>query len=170
MLLNAHMPERVIVYSNIDRATIQSDFKPGVEGVNYSLNAAGTELTKVGGAADSSRCFEVTGKPRPGGKYFMRFKRNGPPGSYYITLLISMDLVTPNNQLAWSTPQYAPDVWHTVKIEHVSGTTYRYLIDDAQLYQGPATHLTFYGHTNVTKIEVDCGQQGAALPEGYTWL
>lgn len=170
MLLNAHMPERLLAFSKIDKTTIQADFVLGTEGVNYSLNAAGTELTKLGGGASSGRCFEVTGKPRPGGKYYMRFKRNGPVSSYYITLLISMDLVKSNNQLAWSGEQYTPDVWHTVKIEHVGGGNYRYLINDVQLYQGPATHLSFYGHTSVTKIEVDCGQQGAELPDGYTWL
>lgn len=172
MLLNAHMPDIKVVlnFSKIDKATVQADFKPAVLGTHYSLNAEETEMTKLGGGASSGRCFEVTGRPRTGEKCYMRFKRNGGPGSYYITLLISDTLVNANNQLAWSGEQYAPNVWHEVKIEHVSGSTYRYLINGNVLYTGTATHLSFYCHTDITKIEVDCGQQGAALPSGYVWL
>lgn len=170
MLLNVLSAPAPVPRSIIDVAAIQADFGPAVAGVHYTLSADGTALTKVGGGASSGRCFEVTGKPRPGGKYFMRFKRNGTPGSYYITLLVSAALVSANNQLAWSSEQYAPDVWHEVKIEHVSGTTYKFLINGNVLYTGPATHLSFYGHTSVTKIEVDCGQSGIEPPAGYTWL
>lgn len=151
--------------SVIDKATIQKDLKLAAPS-DYTLSQGDTLLTKVGGGSSSSRSFEVTGKPRPG-KFFMRVKYNG---SNYAVILISPELVNANNQLAWTSGSLPANVWHEVKVEHISGETYRYSVNNVQLYQGTAQHITFYGHTSVTQIEVDTGQYGVQLPAGFAWL
>lgn len=149
----------------IDKATIQKDLKLAAP-TDYTLSQGDTILTKVGGGASSSRCFEVTGKPRPG-KFFMRVRYNG---SNYAVVLISTGLVTSNNQVAWTSGSLAANVWHEIKVEHISGETYRYTVNGTQLYQGTAQNLSFYGHTTVTQIEVDTGQSGITPPTGFAWL
>lgn len=157
------------VLSSIDKSTIQADFKPAVYGTQYTLSTDEKSLTKVGAADSSSRCFEVTGKGRPGAKCYMRFRRNGTAAGY-ICLAVSTGLITPDNQVAWSTVQYAANTWVEIKIEHISGNIYSYVIGGSELYRGTATRLTFYGHTSVTTIDVDVGQMGTTLPDGYVWL
>ena len=155
------------IWSTIDLSTVQADFKPAVLGTNYELSEGNTKLTRIGSAGSSSRCFEVTGKPRPNAKCFVRVKFNA---SSYAVILISSSMVTANNQLAWTTVTLAADVWHEVKVEHVSGNTYKYTVNGSVLYQGTATHLTFYGHSSVNQISIDAGQQGFTLPAGFEWL
>lgn len=149
----------------IDKATIQKDFKLAAP-TDYTLSQGDTILTKVGGPAGSSRCFEVTGKPRPG-KFFMRVRFNG---SNYSVVTVSTGLVNANNQVAWTSGSMAANVWHEIKVEHISGETYRYTVNGTQLYQGTAQNLTFYGHTSVAQIEVDTGQSGITPPAGFAWL
>lgn len=152
--------------STIDRATIQSEFREALPG-EYTLSADERTLTKIGTTDTSSRSFEVTGKPRPNTKCFMRVRFNGSP---YPVITISNGLVKANNQVAWTIGSLAANVWHEVKVEHVSGNTYKYTVNGSVLYTGTATNLTFYSHTNVMVTEVDTGQLGTALPAGFVWL
>lgn len=168
MLLMIQNPPVPPARSKVDVTTVQADFKAAIPGTHYNLNADGTVLTKIGAGDSSSRCFEVTGKPRPGGKYFMRLKVG--PGSNYAVVLISNGLVNANNQLAWTSGSLAPNVWHEIRVEHISGSTYRYTVDSTVMFTGVAANLTFYGHTGVSVFEVDCGQSGIEPPAGYTWL
>lgn len=163
------MPSQAVpMVSTIDKTTVQADFKAANIGSQYTLSADETVMTKVGAADSSSRCFEVTGRPRPG-KQFMRVMFNGTVAGYSC-IAISTGLITADNQVAWTVAIPAPNVWHEIKIEEVSAGTYKYSIDGNVLYQGTATRLTFYGHTTVTQISVDTGQLGTALPAGFVWL
>lgn len=152
-------------YSTIDRTTIQADFAPALPS-QYTLEDGDTTLIKIGAASASSRCFEVTGRPRPG-KFFMRVKFNA---TIYSVITISVGLVSTTDQVAWTKGSLAGGAWHEIKIEHVSGNTYLYKVNDVVLYQGTASHMTFYGHSDVTRIEVDTGQRGSILPIGYEWF
>ena len=166
MLLTAQTIPAAPIWSTIDLSTVQADFKPAVLGTNCALSEGNTKLTRIGSAGSSSRCFEVTGKPRPNAKCFVRVKFNA---SSYAVILISSSLVTANNQLAWTTVTLAADVWHEVRVEHVSGDTYKFSVNGNNFYTGTAKNLTFYGHTNVTEMEFDVGQLGTALPAGFAW-
>jgi hypothetical protein len=152
--------------STIDKSTIRAEFRPAVAS-EYKLSADERSLTKIGNKDTSSRSFEVTGKPRPNTKCFMRVRFNGSP---YPVITISNGLVKANNQLAWTIGSLAANVWHEVKVEHVSGDTYKYSVNGSVLYTGTAANLTFYSHTNVTLTEIDTGQLGTALPAGFVWL
>lgn len=151
-------------YSTIDRTTIQTDFTPSLPS-QYTLENGDTILNKVGADPATSRCFEITGKPRPG-KFFMRVKFNA---TIYSVITISVGLVSASDQVAWTKGSLAGGVWHEIKIEHVSGNTYLYKVNEVVLYQGTAQHLTFYGHSDVTRIEIDTGHRGGILPIGYAW-
>ena len=164
MLVNVQS-YRIEEFSAIDINTIQANFKLATES-QYQLLNGGRTLKKVGGVAGDSRMCEVTGKPRPG-KFFMRVKFNGTGN--YSTIAVSTGLITPNNQVAWTSGSLAGNVWHEVRIEHVSGETYKYTVNGSPLYQGTAKNLTFYGHSSVTEIAFDTGQEGAALPAGFAW-
>jgi hypothetical protein len=150
--------------SAIDVNTIQANFKLATPS-QYELSKGGTLLRKIGGASNESRSCEMLSKPRPG-KFFMRFKPNGPN---YSTILISNGLVNANNQLAWTSGSLAGNVWHEIRIEHVSGETYKFTVNGTVLYQGTAKNLSFYGHTYVTEMEFDLGQLGTVLPAGFEW-
>lgn len=164
MLLSVQSYNAPRVLSTIDVNTIQANFKLATPD-QYALDKGGTLLRKVGGAASDSRSCEVLGKPRPG-KFFMRVKFNGPS---YSVITISNGLVSPNNQVAWTTGSLAANVWHAIRIEHVSGDTYKFTVNSTVLYQGTAKNLTFYGHSAVTEMEFDLGQLGTALPAGFEW-
>lgn len=56
-----------------------------------------------------------------------------------------------------------------VHIEHVSGDTYKFSINNKLLYTGTAKYLTFYMHTAPSVMEFDVGQLGTQLPAGYQW-
>ena len=154
------------VFSKIDKATILSSFKPAAQS-EYVLSDDERTLTKIGPADSSSRSFEVTGKPRPGAKCFMRVKVNGPS---YSVIVISPELITATNHVAWTTGSLPANVWIDVKVEHVSGQTYKYTVGGTVLYTGTAQHMAFYGHSAVTQISVDTGQLGSPLPAGFEWL
>lgn len=153
-------------FSKIDKATILSSFKPAAQS-EYVLSDDERTLTKIGPTDTSSRSFEVTGKPRPGAKCFMRVKVNGPS---YSVIVISPELITATNHVAWTIGSLPANVWIDVKVEHVSGNTYKYTVNGSVLYTGTATNMTFYSHTNVTLTEIDTGQLGTALPAGFVWL
>ena len=151
--------------SFIDVNTIQVNFKLA-HASQYEVTNNGTKLRKIGGAPSDSRSCELSSKPRPG-KFFARVKFNND--GMYSTILISNGLVKANNQLAWTYGSLAGNVWHEVRIEHVSGDTYKFSVNGNNFYTGTAKNLTFYGHTNVTEIEFDVGQLGTALPDGFAW-
>lgn len=164
-----HAPMQMVATpttSTIDKSTIRAEFRPAVAS-EYKLSADERSLTKIGALNTSSRSFEVTGKPRPNTKCFMRVRFNGSP---YPVIAISNGLITASNQVAWTLGSLAANVWHEVKVEHVSGDTYKYSVNGSVLYTGTATNLTFYSHTNVTLTEIDTGQLGTALPAGFVWL
>lgn len=164
-----HAPMQMVATpttSTIDKSTIRAEFRPAVAS-EYKLSADERSLTKIGALDTSSRSFEVTGKPRPNTKCFMRVRFNGSP---YPVIAISNGLITASNQVAWTIGSLAANVWHEVKVEHVSGDTYKYSVNGSVLYTGTATNLTFYSHTNVKLTEIDTGQLGTALPAGFVWL
>lgn len=151
--------------SFIDVNTIQVNFKLAHVS-QYEVTNNGTKLRKIGGVPSDSRSCELSGKPRPG-KFFARVKFNND-GTYSV-ITISNGLVKANNQIAWTNGSLAGNVWHEVRIEHVSGDTYKFSVNGNHLYTGTAKNLTFYCHTNVTEIEFDVGQLGTALPAGFAW-
>ena len=151
--------------SFIDVNTIQVNFKLA-HASQYDVTNNGTKLRKIGGAPADSRSCELISKPRPG-KFFARVKFNND--GRYSTILISNGLVKANNQIAWTYGSLAGNVWHEVRIEHVSGDTYKFSVNGSNLYTGTAKNLTFYGHSNVTEMEFDVGQLGTALPDGFAW-
>jgi len=164
MLVNVQSYQ-VVERSFIDVNTIQTNFKLAHPS-QYELVNSGTKLRKIGGASSDSRSCELSGKPRPG-KFFARVKFNND--GMYSTILISNGLVSANNQIAWTVGSLAGNVWHEVRVEHVSGDTYKFSVNGNAFYTGTAKNLTFYGHTNVTEIEFDVGQLGTALPDGFAW-
>ena len=95
MLLTVQSVRPAPVFSKIDKATILSSFKPAAQS-EYVLSDDERTLTKIGPADSSSRSFEVTGKPRPGAKCFMRVKVNG---SSYSVIVISPELITATNHV-----------------------------------------------------------------------
>lgn len=124
MLLTVPSVRPAPVFSKIDKATILSSFKPAAQS-EYVLSDDERTLTKIGPADSLSRSFEVTGKPRPGAKCFMRVKVNG---SSYSVIVISPELITATNHVAWTTGSLPANVWIVVKVEHVSGQTYKYTV------------------------------------------
>lgn len=162
MLLTAQSVRPAPVFSKIDKATILSSFKPAAQS-EYVLSDDERTLTKIGPTDTSSRSFEVTGKPRPGASV----KVNGPS---YSVIVISPELMTATNHAAWTTGSLPANVWIDVKVEHVSGQTYKYTVGGTVLYTGTAQHMAFYGHSSVTQISVDTGQLGSPLPAGFEWL
>lgn len=150
-------------YSTIDKTRILTDFKPALP-AEYTLTEGDTVFNKVGGPTSSSRSFEVTARPRPG-KFVMKVRFNNLGGGYGI-VMITQGLA--GEQVGY-TNNLPANTWNEIKIEHVSGNIYRYLVNGSSIYQGVATNLTFYGHTGVTKMEIDTGQLGSALPAGYLW-
>ena len=164
MLVNMQNTQ-IVERTSIDKNTIQVNFRPA-DPLKYELLNDGTKLRKINGPASESRSCELLAKPRPG-KFFTRVKFNND--GMYSTILISNGLVSADNQLAWTFGSLAGNVWHEVRIEHVSGETYKFSVNGNQLYQGTAKNLTFYGHTNVTEIEFDVGQYGTPLPVGFAW-
>lgn len=164
MLINIQT-QQIVERSFIDVNTVQTNFKLAHPS-QYELVNNGTKLRKIGGVPSDSRSCELSGKPRPG-KFFARVKFNND--GMYSTILISNGLVGANNQIAWTNGSLAGNVWHEVRIEHVSGDTYKFSVNGNAFYQGTAKNLSFYGHSNVTEIEFDVGQLGTALPDGFAW-
>ena len=153
----------------IDVFSIRSNFKPADPDM-YRIGTGGAALLKVKGLPQDSLSCELTAKPRPG-KWYARVRfNNGHPelGGHYCIAVISSGPLTADNQLAW-TATLRLDVWHDVRIEHVSGDTYKFSISNKLIYTGTSKYLTFYMHTSPTAMEFDVGQLGTQLPAGYQW-
>ena len=109
----------------------------------------------------------ATGKPRKG-KYMLRVKFSGTGTSYCaIVPLSSYSLagrITYRDTLAINT-------WHTIRVDTGSDNVRRVYVNGTLLTANASViDIGLYVMNGINKFEIDAGQLGSPLLDGYEWL
>lgn len=158
---NARMPD----YSVLDPTTIMRNW----------INEGPTAKSRIGDFGRSITNLEKTttlmccavGKPRLG-KYMMRVKFTGS-GTYYCAV-VALSSYSLAGRIAY-TDYLALNTWHTVKVEMgADGLCKVYVNSTLTCSSKLVKDVGLYVFNNIDKVEIDAGQLGSPLLDGYEWL
>ena len=147
--------------SIIDSTTLRRNWSAGVNPASYSMSADKRRLTNLD--PTTNLMCSVTGKPRAG-KLMLRIRYTGT-GYRAVVALSAYSLA---GRLAWR-DGFAANVWYTVRIEHLGGSTFAFYIGTVLIYSGSAAIDIGFYFGGSAEVELDTGQMGTPLPAGYEW-
>lgn len=101
------------------------------------------------------------------GNLFFRFKFTGASADYNF---FSFNRASDRVRL-WFASKVAINVWHTIRVDTGSDNVRRVYVNGALLYSGAnVIDIGLYVKDGIDKFEIDAGQLGSPLLEGYEWL
>lgn len=107
------------------------------------------------------------GKPRKG-KYMVRVKFTGS-GTYYCAI-VPLSAYSLAGRITYR-DTLPLNVWHTVRIDTGDDNVRRVYVNDVLLTANASMiDIGFYVLNNIDRFEIDAGQLGSSLLDGYEWL
>lgn len=151
-------------FSTLDVTTLRREWGAPVNPATYTLDNWGFSLLNKD--QTTTLMCSVTGKPRPG-NYMLRVRFLGS-GTYY-SAVIALSSYSLAGRLAYA-DTLAINVWHTIRLVHVSGNTYSLYVGSTLVYTGTKLiDIGLYIKGAINRFEIDTGQLGSALIAGYQW-
>lgn len=152
-------------YSVLDPATIMRNWT--YEGVTAKsrIGDQGRSITNLDKTTPLMCC--ATGKPRKG-KYMLRVKFTGS-GTYYCAI-IPLSAYSRAGRITWL-DTLAVNTWHTVRVDTGSDNVRRLYVNDVLLTANASMiDIGFYVLNGINRFDIDAGQLGSPLLDGYEWL
>lgn len=150
--------------SVLDESTIRRNWLTPVNPATYTIDNGNLRLTNKD-TATTLMC-SVTGKPRKG-NFMLRIRYLGS-GTYY-SAVVALSAYSLAGRLAYA-DTLPINVWHTIRLVWVSGTTYSLYVGNTLIYTGTQLiDIGLYISGAITRFEIDTGQLGSPLIDGYQW-
>lgn len=152
-------------YSVLDPSTILRNWV--YEGVTARsrIGDSGRSITNLDKTTALLCC--AKGKPRKG-KYMIRV-RFGGAGTYYCAI-VPLSAYSLAGRITYR-DTLPLNVWHTIRVDTGSDNVRRVYVNDVLLCATAAViDIGFYVLNNIDKFEIDAGQLGSPLLDGYEWL
>lgn len=152
-------------HSVLDPQTIMRNWV--YEGVTAKsrIGDQGRSITNVDKTTALMCC--ATGKPRKG-KFMLRVKFTGS-GTYYCAI-VPLSAYSLAGRITYR-DTLPLNVWHTIRVDTGSDDVRRVYVNDVLLTANASMiDIGFYVLNNIDRFEIDAGQLGSSLLDGYEWL
>lgn len=150
--------------SVLDVTTMRRNWLAPVNPATYTLGAENTSL--LNRDQTTTLMCSVTGKPRPG-NYMLRIRYLGS-GTYY-SAVVALSSYSLAGRLAYA-DTLPINVWHTIRLVHISGATFSLYVGNTLIYTGAQLRdIGLYITGAINRFEIDTGQLGTPLLDGYQW-